>query len=1198
MAGDESINLEIMGDADLNLVVGNMDVTTFLELTDAPSSYSGEAGKFIKVNMAEDGIEFSTSGVVISWGDIIGTLSDQTDLQAELDLKYDAADFNTDWDTRLATKDTDDLSEGSNLYYTEARVSANADVSSNTSSRHNAVTVSDGTTVNFTLTGQDITAETIDSAIDHNSLLNYSVGQHRVINDSGNTTTELFSSSKIISELSSKVDENISIIGATKTKVTYDSKGLIIAGTDATTADIADSTDKRYLTDVNLVVINNTSNTNTGDQSSSDFTHNDLGGLNDGDYKHLTATNHTDLTDSGDSGLHYHSTDRARANHTGTQTASTISDFDTEVSNNTDVAANTTHRTSDGSDHTFIDQDVTSGSSPTFTGTNITAIPASNVELNEIGTATYDDVQDWSNGTQSAGVISGGVISIGGSGTVDVSDVKGIFKTTDDSIGDNVFFDITGLTGQALTDNSTNYISVDYNSGTPQFVVGLTNTSNGHTIFNLGKVYREGTFVDIITSGIHLDDMSKRIQQHHVEEDALHFVSGAIVGETGTRNVTITAGVMYAGLNRITTDAVDTSGADTFEYYYYNGSAWIESSQSQIDNVNYNDIASGLVPLTANRYGVHWVYKGTNGDSYILYGQGDYTSTQAELAQPPSSLPEHVEGFGVLRAKIIIQKNSATFFEIQSVEDVSFSSTTPSEHNALSGLQGGTAAEYYHLTSAEHVIATQPADTTNSGYLLTADWDTFNEKQDALTFGIVDTNAVQINSVTVVDNDYAKFTATGLEGRNSTEVKTDLSLENVENTALSTWAGTTNITTLGTISVGIWGATDIAVLHGGTGASTAADARTNLDVDQAGTDNSTDVTLNASATTGGMSISTQEISNQAATNIQNGYMTSTLVGNIETNNGKNTNVPTSLSLGTVNSTTMSITSDGGADDVTLIAATTNDAGLLTATLFDEIAVNTTKDTNVSTSLSTGTITATTYGITSDGGVDDIVLPEANTSQAGLLGADKWDEIVANTAAKHAAVTIGTANGLSLSTQELSLALSSTSTTGALSDTDWDVFNGKMSDLVDDTTPQLGGDLDMNQKSLNFDPTPTSDHTWSGEIMTATAGESVVIGDVCYFKSDGKFWKVDADAEATTKGFVVMATGSISADATGVFLIKGFIRDDTWTWTVAAELFCHTTPGNPTETKPSATGDIVRLIGYAYSADIIYFNPDKTYIEIV
>jgi len=60
-----------------------------------------------------------------------------------------------------------------------------------------------------------------------------------------------------------------------------------------------------------------------------------------------------------------------------------------------------------------------------------------------------------------------------------------------------------------------------------------------------------------------------------------------------------------------------------------------------------------------------------------------------------------------------------------------------------------------------------------------------------------------------------------------------------------------------------------------------------------------------------------------------------------------------------------------------------------------VAANTAKSTNVSTTLSAGTVTATTYGITSDGGVDDIVLPEATTSVAGLLGAAKWDEIVAN-----------------------------------------------------------------------------------------------------------------------------------------------------------------------------------------------------------
>ena len=48
------------------------------------------------------------------------------------------------------------------------------------------------------------------------------------------------------------------------------------------------------------------------------------------------------------------------------------------------------------------------------------------------------------------------------------------------------------------------------------------------------------------------------------------------------------------------------------------------------------------------------------------------------------------------------------------------------------------------------------------------------------------------------------------------------------NTAFADWVGTENITTLGTISTGTWEATDVAILHGGTGASTAGDARTNL----------------------------------------------------------------------------------------------------------------------------------------------------------------------------------------------------------------------------------------------------------------------------------------------------------------------------------------------------------------------------------
>jgi hypothetical protein len=50
--------------------------------------------------------------------------------------------------------------------------------------------------------------------------------------------------------------------------------------------------------------------------------------------------------------------------------------------------------------------------------------------------------------------------------------------------------------------------------------------------------------------------------------------------------------------------------------------------------------------------------------------------------------------------------------------------------------------------------------------------------------------------------------------------KSKVGLGNVENTTLSTWVGTNNITTLGTITTGTWSGTTIAIASGGTGVAT------------------------------------------------------------------------------------------------------------------------------------------------------------------------------------------------------------------------------------------------------------------------------------------------------------------------------------------------------------------------------------------
>jgi len=88
------------------------------------------------------------------------------------------------------------------------------------------------------------------------------------------------------------------------------------------------------------------------------------------------------------------------------------------------------------------------------------------------------------------------------------------------------------------------------------------------------------------------------------------------------------------------------------------------------------------------------------------------------------------------------------------------------------------------------------------------------------------------------------------------------------------------------------------------------------------------------------------------------------------------------------------------------------------------------------------------------------------------------------------VTLGTANGLSLSGQILSLGLSSTSTTGALDSTDWNTFNNKQpagNYIVSpaNLTSQVTGVLPIANGGTNSG-TPLT----NGQVMVSSAGEII------------------------------------------------------------------------------------------------------------
>ena len=133
-------------------------------------------------------------------------------------------------------------------------------------------------------------------------------------------------------------------------------------------------------------------------------------------------------------------------------------------------------------------------------------------------------------------------------------------------------------------------------------------------------------------------------------------------------------------------------------------------------------------------------------------------------------------------------------------------------------------------------------------------------------------------------------------------------------------------------------------------------------------------------------------------------------------------------------------------------------------------------------------------------------------------------------------------------------------------------------------------------------------TASGITAQFTAGEDLEDGECVYLKAaDTKMWKAVSKAGGTgliTADImcVAMCVADVSADATGTFLLQGFLRANTNfpTYAIGETLYLpedETSGKNvPTGTRPSTDGDFVQVVGWAAGADTVFFNPSYAIIE--
>ena len=121
--------------------------------------------------------------------------------------------------------------------------------------------------------------------------------------------------------------------------------------------------------------------------------------------------------------------------------------------------------------------------------------------------------------------------------------------------------------------------------------------------------------------------------------------------------------------------------------------------------------------------------------------------------------------------------------------------------------------------------------------------------------------------------------------------------------------------------------------------------------------------------------------------------------------------------------------------------------------------------------------------------------------------------------------------------------------------------------------------------------------YSSSGMTVVApvnANSTGFGAALYVSSDGTLKEANAGAVATMP-CVALALESGTGDKE--ILLRGFIRNEDWAWTPGGMIYVSPTTGVITQTKPSASGQQVQILGVAISDDMIYFTPNLMLIEI-
>jgi hypothetical protein len=149
------------------------------------------------------------------------------------------------------------------------------------------------------------------------------------------------------------------------------------------------------------------------------------------------------------------------------------------------------------------------------------------------------------------------------------------------------------------------------------------------------------------------------------------------------------------------------------------------------------------------------------------------------------------------------------------------------------------------------------------------------------------------------------------------------------------------------------------------------------------------------------------------------------------------------------------------------------------------------------------------------------------------------------------------------------------------------------------SPSSAGAIQLSEGGgMVLDAVGSADGAFSGITRAGTAGATLAFGDLIYLDPTDSRWEL-ADANSASAadgdargilGICVLAAASDGSATT--ILLQGVVRADAVfpAFTINAPIYVSETAGDLTNTSPTTEDNVVRIVGAAWTADEIYFNP--------